>query len=227
MIFSGMDGLYAADKTAEKQLEEVMREHAGLVRSVALRLSYAYNEDIEDLMQIGYIGLIKAARRFDPDRGLKFSTYAVPMITGEIKSQLRDQGAIKVSRSLKADAALVKRMENDFITASGRSPRLSELAEVTGLSQERITEALTAADALRNFDDYEKADLWTDNEEKNITSIDLRSSISHLPEREKRIIRLRYYKDLTQQQVAGIMGLSQVQVCRIEKTVLKELAEKV
>jgi len=208
-------------------LDQMARQHAGLVKSVALRLSRAYGEELDDLIQIGYIGLIKAAKRFEPERGLQFSTYAVPVIAGEIRSQLRDQGAVKVSRSLKSDAAAVKKAENEYITIHGTSPRLSELAEMTGLCAEQISEALTAADALRNYEDYETADLWTDDEQRNVEGIDLRNSISSLPERERKVIVLRYYKDLTQQQVAQIMGISQVQVCRIEKNTLKELAEKV
>ncbi|MBQ1959527.1 MAG: sigma-70 family RNA polymerase sigma factor, partial [Firmicutes bacterium] len=136
-------------------------------------------------------------------------------------------GAVKVGRSLKADAATVKKAENEFITTKGTSPRLSDLAEATGLSVERITEALNADDALRNYEDYETAALWTDNEDMNIAGMDLRASIRSLPEEKRKIILLRYYKDLTQQQVAGIMGISQVQVCRIERKALKELAEKV
>lgn len=207
--------------------EKLVREHAGLVKSVALRLSYACDEELDDLIQIGYIGLIKAARRFEPERGFRFSTYAVPMIAGEIRSQLRDRGAVKVSRSLKNDVAAVRRAESEFFAVNGVSPRISELAELTGLSAERVTEALTAADAMKNIEDYENADLWTDNEDKNIASIDLRNSVSCLPPRERQVIILRYYRDMTQQQVADIMGLSQVQVHRIEKNTLKELAEKV
>lgn len=211
---------------AEKE-EKLIREHTGLVKSVALRLSYACDEELDDLIQIGYIGLIKAARRFEPERGLKFSTYAVPMIAGEIRSQLRDRGTVKVSRSLKSDAAAVRRAESDFISRKGISPKLSELSEMTGLSRERISEALMAADAMKNFEDYEKADLWTDNEDINITRIDLKKSVSELEPRQRQVILLRYYRDLTQQQVADIMGLSQVQIHRIEKNTLKELAEKV
>ena len=207
--------------------EKLIREHAGLVKSVALRLSYACDEELDDLIQIGYIGLITAARRFEPERGFRFSTYAVPMIAGEIRSQLRDRGAVKVSRSLKNDVAAVRRAESEFFAVNGVSPRISELAELTGLSAERVTEALTAADAMKNIEDYENADLWTDNEDKNIASIDLRNSVSCLPPRERQVIILRYYRDMTQQQVADIMGLSQVQVHRIEKNTLKELAEKV
>lgn len=211
---------------AEKE-EKLIREHTGLVKSVALRLSYACEEELDDLIQIGYIGLLKAARRFEPERGLKFSTYAVPMIAGEIRSQLRDRGTVKVSRSLKSDAAAVRRAESDYISRKGTSPKLSELSEMTGLSRERVSEALMAADAMKNFEDYEKADLWTDNEDRNITHIDLKKSVEELEPKQRQVIILRYYRDLTQQQVADIMGLSQVQIHRIEKNTLKELAEKV
>ena len=207
--------------------EELVREHTGLVKSVALRLSYACNEELDDLIQIGYIGLLKAARRFDPERGLKFSTYAVPMIAGEIRSQLRDKGAVKVSRSLKSDVALVRRAESSYIAQKGFSPKLSELSELTGLPRERVSEALTAADAMKNMEDYEKVDLWTDSEDKNITRIDLINSMAGLQPRQRQVIILRYYRDLTQQQVADILGLSQVQIHRIEKSTLKELAQKI
>ena len=134
------------------KIEEMVKTHTGLVKTVALKLSYIYNEELEDLIQIGYIGLIKAAERFEPERGLAFSTYAVPMIAGEIRSQLRDQGIIKVSRSLKSDGIVLKRAENDFVTKNGRSPKLSELAAETGLSLERVNQALAAMDALKNFE---------------------------------------------------------------------------
>lgn len=207
--------------------EKLVRENTGLVKSVALRLSYACNEEMDDLIQMGYMGLLKAARRFDPSLGFKFSTYAVPMIAGEIRSQLRDKGVIKISRSLKSDAIEVRRAESVFFAKNGVSPKLSELSEMTGLSQERITEALTASDAMRNTEKYEDADLWTDNEELNIIRIDLKTSVESLPPRERQVIVLRYYRDMTQQQVADIMGISQVQVHRIEKNTLKELAEKI
>ena len=207
--------------------EELVREHTGLVKSVALRLSYACDEELDDLIQIGYIGLLKAARRFDPERGLKFSTYAVPMIAGEIRSQLRDKGAVKVSRSLQSDVALVRRAESSYIAQKGFSPKLSELSELTGLPRERVSEALTAADAMKNMEDYEKVDLWTDSEDKNITRIDLINSMAGLQPRQRQVIILRYYRDLTQQQVADILGLSQVQIHRIEKSTLKELAQKI
>ena len=212
------------DSKRESFLEEIVAANTGLVKSVALRLSYVYKEELEDLIQIGYIGLLKAAERFDPGRGNKFSTYAVPMIAGEIKSQLRDQGRIKVSRSLKSDSAAVRKAEEAFTAKHGRSPKITELSAATGLSAERIVEALQAYDAMKNLEDYENAALWTDDEERNITRIDLDAVINSLEPREKQVIILRYYKDMTQQQVAAVMGISQVQVCRIEKKTLKAMA---
>lgn len=209
---------------SESELEEIVAANTGLVKSVALRLSFIYKEELEDLIQIGYIGLLKAAERFEADRGNKFSTYAVTVIAGEIKSQLRDQGKIKVSRGLKTDSMAVRKAESGFTAKHGRSPKITELATETGLSPERVVEALQAYDAMKNFEDYEKTDLWTDDEERNITKIDLKTVLDALEPREKQVIMLRYYKDMTQQQVAAVMGISQVQVCRIEKKTLKAMA---
>lgn len=217
----------------KEELEAVVEKHGGLVKSVALRLARTYGEDPEDLIQIGYIGLLKAAQRFDEERGLQFSTYAVPMIAGEIRSQLRDQGSMKMSRSLKADAALVRRAESDFIKLHGLSPHLTQLAEMTGLTAERVLEACQASDALKNMQDVDgiaaetDAAMWADREEQDIARIDLASAVASLEPRARQVIVLRYYKDYTQQQVADLLGISQVQVCRIEKKTLRAMAPKV
>lgn len=203
--------------------EELVKQHGGLVKTIAVKLSHVYSEEMDDLMQIGYIGLIKAAERFDESRGLAFSTYAVPMITGEIRSQLRDHSAIKMSRSLKADAYAIRKAENLFVSENGRSPRITEISKMTGLSEERVSEALQAGDALKNFEEYEKINLWTDCEAQNIARMDLKAGLAKLTAKQRQIIILRYFKDMTQQQVANKMGISQVQVCRIEKASLKEL----
>lgn len=210
----------------ESKLEQIVAENTGLVKSVALRLSYVYGEETEDLIQIGYIGLMKAAERFEPERGLKFSTYAVPMIAGEIRSQLRDKGAIKMSRSIKSDIAVVRRAEAEFAAETGRSPKLSELAQKTGLTPERVAQALQAADAVKSFEDYEKADLAADEEERNVIKMDIAASLESLELKERQVMVLRYYKDLTQSKVAEILGISQVQVCRLEKKALKNMAKK-
>ena len=202
---------------------KIVEENMGLVWSVVKHFSG--RGDSEDLAQIGAIGLIKAASNFNTDFNVKFSTYAVPMITGEIKSQLRDQGKIKVSRSLKREINIIKKAEEEYILKNGKSPRISELAEKTNLSNEQVALALQARDALNNMENYEDAGLYTIEEELCITKMDLANTLRKLDKREQQVMTLRYYKDMTQQQVADLLGLSQVQISRIEKKSLKTMAE--
>ena len=208
----------------KEELERLALEHTGLVKSIAIRLSRIYSEDIDDLMQIGYIGLLKAIRGFDEEKGFKFSTYAVPVITGEIRSQLRDQGFIKVSRSIKADIVVIKKAEEDFINIYNRSPRISELANHLGFAEERVKEAINANDVMKNIGSYDEVELALDEEDLNVTKIDILNSLSKLEEDERKIMVLRYYRDMTQSQVAKVIGISQVQVSRIEKKTLKNMA---
>ena len=208
----------------KEELERLALEHTGLVKSIAIRLSRIYSEDIDDLMQIGYIGLLKAIRGFDEEKGFKFSTYAVPVITGEIRSQLRDQGFIKVSRSIKADIMVIKKAEEDFINIYNRSPRISELANYLGFAEERVKEAINANDVMKNIGSYDEIELALDEEDLNVTKIDILNSLSKLEEDERKIMVLRYYRDMTQSQVAKVIGISQVQVSRIEKKTLKNMA---
>ncbi|MBR4862150.1 MAG: sigma-70 family RNA polymerase sigma factor [Firmicutes bacterium] len=221
-----MDGL------SKDQLQAAAERHGGLVKSVALRLARVYGEDVEDLIQIGYMGLMKAVQRFEPERGLQFSTYAVPVITGEIRSQLRDQGTLKMSRSLKSDMTAVRRAESDFIKVHGVSPHISQLAEITGLTADRIGEVNQAADVLRNMTELSETEaetspqLWDDGEDRTVARMDLARVLSLLEPEQRKIIILRYYRDCTQQQTADALGISQVQVCRIEKKTLKMMAEK-
>lgn len=221
-----MDGL------SKDQLQAAAERHGGLVKSVALRLARVYGEDVEDLIQIGYMGLMKAVQRFEPERGLQFSTYAVPVITGEIRSQLRDQGALKMSRSLKSDMTAVRRAESDFIKVHGVSPHISQLAEITGLTADRIGEVNQAADVLRNMTELSETEaetspqLWDDGEDRTVARMDLARVLNLLEPEQRKIIIFRYYRDCTQQQTADALGISQVQVCRIEKKTLKMMAEK-
>lgn len=207
------------------EMEKKAYEHTGLVKSVARKLSYVYDEDLEDLIQIGYIGLIKAIKGFDPQKGYKFSTYAVPLIAGEIRSQLRDYGAIKVSRSIKADINIIKRAEADFMALNNKSPKVSELAKLTELSEERIMQALQAQDVMKNIANYEDVNVLIREEETTIERLDLKNTLEKLNETERQIMVLRYYKDMTQSQVAKVVGLSQVQVSRIEQKTLKNMAK--
>ena len=208
----------------KEELEKLALEHTGLVKSIAIRLSHVYDEEVDDLIQIGYIGLLKAIKGFDEEKGFKFSTYAVPVITGEIRSQLRDQGAIKISRSIKVDIVAIKKAEEEFVNIHNRSPRISELASHLEFTEERVKEALNANDAMKNIGSYDEVELALDEEETNITKIDIKDSLSKLEENERKIMVLRYYKDMTQSQVAKVIGISQVQVSRIEKKTLKNMA---
>lgn len=234
-------GKEAAPKAPEKktavelspeELERIVADNTGLVRSVVARLSRIYGEDSEDLAQIGFIGLIKAARRFEPERGLKFSTYAVPLIAGEIRSQMRDRGNVKISRSLRADAAAVRRAGNDFEIRTGRSPRLSELAEITGFSEEKVRQAVQTAEVMSRTESYDRetapeiAD-GSDTEEINVTRMDIASALNRLDTKERQVMVMRYYRDMTQVQTAKILGISQVQVCRIEKKALLAMAKTI
>ena len=208
----------------KEELEKLALEHTGLVKSIAIRLSHVYDEEVDDLIQIGYIGLLKAIKGFDEEKGFKFSTYAVPVITGEIRSQLRDQGAIKISRSIKVDILAIKKAEEEFVNIHNRSPKISELANYLDFTEERVRAAISAGDAMKNIGSYDEVNLASDEEEENITKIDIRNSLDKLEETERKIMVLRYFKDMTQSQVAKVVGISQVQVSRIEKKTLKNMA---
>ena len=211
--------------TYKYEMEQMVAKHQGLVRSVALRLSSVYGEELDDLMQIGYIGLIKAVKGFDETRGYKFSTYAVPLIAGEIKMYMRDHNRIKVSRSVKKDAAYVRKVQNEYQLEKGRTPRISEIAAMTDLDEERVRYVMQADDAMKNIEEYEKIDVMTNDEEKNIMRMDLQKVIEQLDPMEKKVMMLRYYRNMTQTAAAKILNISQVQVYRIEQKALKNMAE--
>ena len=184
--------------------------------------------DMEDLFQIGTIGLMKAIDKFNTDYGVQFSTYAVPMIVGEIRRFLRDDGPIKISRSLKETGIRVRSVQETLACKLGREPRLSEVAERMGLSQEQITEAIEATRYLTSIheevyqDDGDAIyviDQLANKEDdgKFLEYIALDEVLSRLPERERMILYLRFYRDKTQMEVAEEIGISQVQVSRLER----------
>ena len=187
--------------------------------------------DMEDLFQIGTIGLMKAIDKFDTTYGVQFSTYAVPMIVGEIRRFLRDDGPIKISRSLKELGIRVRSMQEELARELGREPRLSEVAERLELSQEQITEALEATRYLTSIheeiyqDDGDAIyvlDQLSGKEEDGrfLEYIALSEVLTRLPERERMILYLRFYRDRTQMEVAEEIGISQVQVSRLERKAL-------
>lgn len=221
-----------AQKGDEGAKELVVSRNTGLVKNLAMKYSSGYYET-DDLVQVGFIGLVKAIDRFDTGFDVMFSTYAVPMILGEIKRYIRDDGKIKVSRQLKTDMKNLRKAQQEYYNRYGSSPKVSYLAKELDVSKERIMEILEAAETLANVESLDNELIpegmhggeYVDEEEQNVDIIDLKSAIGELAERERQIIVLRYFRDMTQQQIAGKLGISQVQVSRIEKRVLKRMRE--
>ncbi|QOX63152.1 sigma-70 family RNA polymerase sigma factor [Anoxybacterium hadale] len=213
--------------------EQLIVQNTGLVKNIALKFM-GNGYELDDLLQIGYIGLLKAVERFDSTYGVMFSTYAVPMILGEIRRYLRDDGRIKVGRQVKQDIKNMKHCQERFYNENGRYPKVSELASLMEMEPEQILNLMEASDALTNLESLDDPDRqersgkepYTDTEQRNIDMIHLKSIIGKLSNKERQIIALRYFKDMTQQQVAGLMGISQVQVSRIEKKILTALRQE-
>ena len=210
--------------------EELIQANSALIWSVARRF-IGRGTETEDLYQLGCLGFIKAVEGFDLTFGTQFSTYAVPKIAGEIRRFLRDDGAVKVSRSLKEQAAAIRSMRVHLIGALGREPTLQELSRQTGLTPEQIAEAETATAGTESInrqlgeDGFSLESILTDpgGEEKLLEKIALRQGIEQLPERERMVIGLRYFHGLTQERVSRVLGVSQVQISRIEKKALEHL----
>ena len=212
--------------------EALVSENTGLIWSVARRFQ-GRGTEMDDLYQLGCLGFLKAVEGFDPAFGTQFSTYAVPKIAGEIRRFLRDDGAVKVSRTIKEQAAAIKTARNALTGALGREPTVVELSRQTGLSPEEIAVAETATAATESIqrqtgdEGFSLEDVLADPEaeERMLEHIDLTQAIGKLPEREAMVIKLRYFHALTQQRVSVVLGVSQVQVSRIEKKALEKLRE--
>lgn len=216
--------------------DRIVTENVGLVWSIVRRFANRGHE-MEDLFQIGSIGLIKAIDKFDLSFEVKFSTYAVPMITGEIKRFLRDDGMIKVSRSLKETAIKIKIARERFGNVHGREPTLEEIEEELDIAKEEIVMALEVGNDVESLYKtiyqgdgnpiylIDKLAESKDESENIIDKLALNEVIASLDEKEQEIIRLRYFKDRTQTDIAKELGISQVQVSRLEKRILKIMRE--
>ena len=219
----------AGDKAA---METLVEENSALVWAVARRF-LGRGAEADDLYQLGCLGFLKAVEGFDLNYGTRFSTYAVPKISGEIRRFLRDDGTVKVSRSIKEQAAAIRSVRNQLATALGREPTIQEISRQTGFSPEEIALADAATAATESIqresgeEGFSLENILTDteSEEKMVEKIALRQAISVLPEREATVIRLRYFHGLTQQRIAKVLDVSQVQVSRIEKKALGHLKE--
>lgn len=212
--------------------EALVAENAGLIWSVARRFQ-GRGAEMDDLYQLGCLGFLKAVEGFDAGFGTQFSTYAVPKIGGEIRRFLRDDGAVKVSRGIKEQAAQIKIARSRLANILGREPTVSEITAQTGISPEDIAIAEIATAATESIQretgdegfSLEQILTDTESEEKMLERIALNQAISKLSEREATVIRLRYFHGLTQQRVATVLEVSQVQVSRIEKKALGHLRE--
>ena len=215
------------DKSAAEQL---VLENAGLIWSIARRY-FGRGVEADDLYQLGALGFLKAIAGFDTRYGTQFSTYAVPKIAGEIRRFLRDDGAVKVSRSVKERAGMIKKERQRLMGELGREPTLSELSDALGIPPEEIASAEMAtgsAESIQRQTGEEGITLedvlaGPEMEEGILERMALKQALSNLSEREQMVISLRYFHGLTQQKVAFMIGVSQVQVSRIEKKALERL----
>ena len=215
------------DRSAAERLVE---ENTGLIWSVARRF-FGRGVEADDLYQLGCVGFLKAIEGYDEAYGTCFSTYAVPKISGEIRRFLRDDGAVKVSRTVKEQALRIRQARLRLEQREGREPRLSELAEATGLSPEEIAfaEAATgSADSIQREsgeDGFTLEHILGDYaaEEKMVEQLALRAAVEALPEKERKVIALRYYHGMTQQSCARVLQVSQVQISRLERRAVEHL----
>ena len=217
----------AGEREAAQQLVE---ENTGLIWSVARRY-FGRGVEPDDLYQLGCVGFLKAIEGFDLSYGTQFSTYAVPKISGEIRRFLRDDGVVKVSRTIKEQAMRIRQARLLLEQRIGREPKMSELSAETGLSPEEIAFAETAtgpADSIQreSGDDGFTLELVLGDfgaEDKMVEHVALRAAIEKLPEREKQVIALRYYHGMTQQASARVLHVSQVQISRLERRAVEML----
>lgn len=215
------------DREAKQRLIE---ENTGLIWSVARRY-FGRGAEPDDLYQLGCVGFLKAIDGFDTDYGTQFSTYAVPKIAGEIRRFLRDDGTVKVSRTVKEQAAKIRQARLLLEQRIGREPKISELCRETGLTAEEIAFAETATGPADSFQRESGEDGFTlelvlgdyGAEEKLVEHVALRAAIDKLPERERQVIALRYYHGMTQQNCAKVLHVSQVQISRLERRAVEAL----
>jgi len=224
--------LRAAKSGDQLSCEKIINENSGLIWSIVRRFT-GRGTDVDDLYQLGCLGLLKAIHGFDESMGNKFSTYAVPKIAGEIRRFLRDDGTVKVSRRLKENGQKIRVTRENIIQKFGREPTISELSEATGLTIEDIAQAecsvcsVDSLDRETGQDGQTLEDILGDEgiEEKILERISLSQAINLLPERDRMVIFLRFYKSLTQDKTAQILEISQVQVSRIERSALVKLKD--
>ena len=225
-----MEDLRRARRGDRAAGERLLEDNTGLIWSVVRRF-FGRGVEAEDLYQIGCVGFLKAVDGFDESFGTRLSTYAVPKISGEIRRFLRDDGVIKVSRSIKEQAVVVRSARNELEQKLGRAPTLSELSELTGMSAEDIAMVETATCPTESLQRETGEDGFTleqvlgdyQAEERVLEHVSLREALRKLPEKELQVISLRFYHGMTQDAASRVIGVSQVQVSRLEKRAIEKL----
>ncbi len=235
MYENNVEDIIKAKEGNEEAMSKLVESNSGLIWSIVRRFKERGYE-LEDLYQIGSLGFIKSIRRFDTNFEVQLSTYAVPYILGEIKRFIRDDGPIKVSRSTKELCVKIREIQKEHLNKKGEEIKLEEIAKILKVAKEEIAAALDSVNCVDsiydvNYKDENEGNILdkipaNDENEKNIIDkIVLKDAINRLDERDRKIILLRYFRGSTQSQVAKVLGISQVQVSRIEKRVLSDMKE--
>ena len=225
-----------AKQDDEREKEALLEHNASLLKSIVKRY-LGKGVEFDDLYQLAGMGLLKAIQGFDESYGVKFSTYAVPMIAGEIKRFMRDDGSVKVSRAIKSTAKKMNAFIEEYSVRYGRPPTVKQIAEEFGVEESeavfimgssRMPVSIYEKGEYKDEDSHELLDRLPalDDQDDMIEKLQLKSAIAALPERERKIIFLRYFRDMTQSEVAEVIGVSQVQISRIESRIVTEMKEK-
>lgn len=232
MYDNKVEDILKAQSGNQEVMTKLLTENSNLIWSIVTRFKDRGYE-IEDLYQIGCIGFIKSIKRFDSNFEVRLSTYAVPYILGEVKRFLRDDGPVKISRSIKELSYRIKIVQKEFINRKGRDAKVEELSKLLKVSKEDILIAIDSSNSVesidRNLNDSDDLTLMdklksnVDEEKEIINRITIKSLMDKLDEKSKKIIMLRYFRGKTQSQVARLMGVSQVQVSRMEKKILNSM----
>lgn len=232
-----MELIQLAQNGDDEAKERIIKENSGLIWSI-VRKFMGRGYEMEDLYQIGSIGLLKCIEKFDTTYNVKFSTYAVPMIIGEIKRFLRDDGMIKISRPLKETAMKARYVQESLRSKNGMEPTISELAREMEITPEELVMAMEAGREVESIYStvyqgdgspvylIDKLSRQEDDNDTIVDMITLKEILGKLPQKERQIITMRYFDDKTQAEIAKVVGISQVQVSRIEKKVLSVIREK-